>query len=317
MRRLIWILLLLVGVAACGTDKEETILTVTQGDSTTEDQVDSSDAPGLDGKQANNDSDNPINDNGNTVSEDGTRDKETDTPEIKTKVLAITVNQGPAAGDTSTVVITVGFAEDFRNTLPELSFGSTKVTQVEALSHGILKLKSPPGPAGEFVDVTVSQGKQSATLSNAFHYLEKAPENYVRVSINGLLEQPGTPTTMELKVESVGKVYPAALLTHIKVDLVQLPVANPAAIPGNVHLQSNKEISINAKKNDTVSVLLLGKNRDLIKDGVIAQLTYSVPPTDPWTITPLYLKSEAVDGLGNPIPVVVESGWLGVSAGTE
>jgi hypothetical protein len=315
MKHLALILFLTVGLStACDDDDMDSALKVYPGEVQHEESFSPGDSNNEtitgweDGAATGTDSGKPAGeDNGKPIFD----------PPGKPQLLMLTVTQGPASGGTATTLISVGFAADFREALPEVSLGQSKVTKMEALSRGILQLETPPGDAGKVVDVIVKTANESAALSSVFLYYDKAPKDYVLLTLNGKLNPPGTPTTMELKVKSFGTAKPAALLAHIKVDLLQLPLASPTTLPGDVHVPSGKEFSVNDKKNDIVSVLLLGKNRNPIKDGVVARFFYSVPPVDPWLITPLTLTAEVVDGLGKPIPFVVQSGWVGVAGGAD
>ena len=89
------------------------------------------------------------------------------------------------------------------------------------------------------------------------------------------------------------------------------------ALDGTLAASADKQLYINTKKNDTVRMLVIGKNRKAFGDGQIATLVYNLPPVAPGTVTPLTVKAQAVDGVGNPIPLVTGSGWLIVGKGNQ
>jgi len=252
------------------------------------------------------------------AAEDGAGvDKPDSSSPTNPRVLSLSVTAGPGEGGTATVVVTAGFATDFRDTLPEIRFGGELATNLTALSRGVVSVLTPKGPVGKTVDVKVKGEKNNGTLEDAYTYLDNYPANYVLIKIAGHMGPSGSPALLPVTLEVVGNVQPAAVLVNVKVDLLELPVAAPNPIPGDVHTQSDKEIVINPDKFDTVRMIVLGKNRNLLKSGTIAKLAYSVPPTDPWLVTPLAVTAEAVDPLGIPIKVITHSGWVGVAPKNE
>jgi hypothetical protein len=230
------------------------------------------------------------------------------------EVLSLTTTSGPAAGGTTTVVLTLGFATDFRDTLPTVTFAGGNATGVEAISRGVVKVVTPANPVG-LAEVTVSVPGEEATLSAAFDYQDGALENYLLVEVEGAVEADGVPVSIPLKITRVGNVQPAALLVDLSVDLLNLPVAGPTALDGDVAANAGKELHIK-EKNDGLRLLVLGKNRNVLGDGTVVTLIYNLPPTEPWSLSPLHVSAKAVDPFGKEIPVVTQSGWLGIDEGS-
>ncbi len=231
------------------------------------------------------------------------------------EVLALTTVFGPIEGGTETIVLTVGYATDFRVTAPEVSFGGSPANSVEAISRGVVKVVTPPNAPGG-ADVTVEVDGETASLPAGFTYEEGKPLSYVEVSVDGVVETDGVPVHLPVQVVIHGDAKPAALLIDLKIDLAQLPLAQPTALVGTVAEAAEKVLTVN-KKNDGVRLLVLGKNRKLIGDGTVVTLIYNLPPTDPWSLTPLIVTGKAVDAFGEPVEVAAKSGWLGLNEGSD
>ena len=92
-------------------------------------------------------------------------DSEVSVPDVNPngpQILALTRTSGPTAGGTETVILTVGFEQDFRIQLPTVHFGAVAASSVEALSHGILKVTTPASEPG-LTSVTVTQELEKQT----------------------------------------------------------------------------------------------------------------------------------------------------------
>ena len=233
------------------------------------------------------------------------------------EVLQLTTAQGPTEGGTDTVVLTVGFAADFRDTLPSVTFAGAPATGVEAISRGVVKVKTPAGQAGP-VEVAVAVTGEKGILEGGFTYLtpDALPTDYVKVRMEGQINADGVPLHIPITLEVVGNAQPAAVSVRLTVDLVQLPLAAPTALEGDLHGPADKTLTINTAINGGVKALILGKNRNVLTSGTILTLIYNIPPTTPWSLTPLTIEAQAVDPKGAPIPVITESGWLGINEGS-
>lgn len=236
-------------------------------------------------------------------------------PAAKAAVLATSAATGPTAGGTETVITCVGYTADFRDVTPEVQFDGSPASAVEALSRGIIKVTTPAGALGP-ANIVVSAAGESGTLADGFTYLDAFPSAHVKLTLPGAIEPGGVQVQLPLEVEMVGGAAPAALLIDVKIDALQLPLAAPTPVGGTVAADSNKTLDIQMK-TDGFRILLIGKNRDPIKSGTITKLFYIVPPAEPYTLTPLTVTAQAVDGLGLPIEVFAESGWMAVEEDDE
>ena len=93
------------------------------------------------------------------------------------------------------------------------------------------------------------------------------------------------------------------------------PCAHAEQVRGQIHT-ARATLTINTAINGGVKALILGKNRNVLTSGTILTLIYNIPPTTPWSLTPLTIEAQAVDPKGAPIPVITESGWLGINEGS-
>ncbi len=302
-------------IQSCGDDEEETEAGQVQDTSSSLDAGPSKDLnstePGTDSSEPSPSDPGEATDSNEPDSGDGNVPVSPD----EAAVLALSVTSGPTAGGTTTVIICVNFAADFRDVGPTVKFGGSPATEVKALSRGILEVLSPPGVAGTQI-VSVSAAGESASLQKGFTYTDEVPESYVKLSLAGGIEPGGVQLQLPLQLEIVGGAQLAALLIDIKQDPLQLPLAAPTPVDGQVAEKANKTLDYKMK-TDGLRLLLIGKNRDSIGSGTITQLFYIVPPATPYQVTPLTVSAQAVDAFGAPIPVITTSGWVAVEADDE
>lgn len=312
--------LLVLLVAACGDDTEEgAVLAVGGGDDAAGDITEATDVPpgvetgGTTGGSGDAGSTTGQPDSGGTTGDTtGGNTTGVEPPPVLPDLLALTVTSGPSAGGTQTVILTVGYTTDFRNVTPKVLFGALEAPSVQALSFGVLLVTTPAGPEGP-VDVQVSVPGEADVLKGGFSYLLVPPTDYVLVRVEGAVEADGVPIHLPVTIELHGNAKPAALLVDILIDLAQLPLIAPTPLEGTIASGAGKVLHVNTAKNDGVRMLVLGKNRNVLAEGTLVTLVYNLPPTDPWSLTPLTVVAQAVDPMGVPIPVVTQSGWLGVS----
>ena len=234
-------------------------------------------------------------------------------PRADARVVALSVTQGVAGGGTETVLLCVGFDLDFREAIPAVSFGIGAATGTEALSKGVLRTFTPSGEPGP-VDVSVQVGGQAGTLKAGFEYLAALPASYVEVALGAAIEPAGVILQLPLTVTSHGGAKPAALLIDLKTDALLLPLSVPTQVEGKTASASGKDLHTKAK-NDGMRLLVLGKNRTTLESGVLSQLYYNVPPTDPYELTPITVTAKAVNAYGVELPVLTKSGYLVVDEG--